>query len=552
MKRASTLFLSALTFSALPALCQAPAGQSLTCSVRPPAPASDASRAFNAGDFANAQTLYAASIAAKPSVLDYEGLVHSQLEANQLPEALASANAAIAALPASAADMQALLGDVLLRSGKIPEASAAYTKALGIDRCSARAHFGFARVNDLVGRHLTAQKEFNFAHRLALSDPAITAAFLVTIPAPQRLAPLRTLLASHPALPPAQLQRLNDEVAVLDQHLACTPTAPITTEKLDLAQLYLTGRYVRSWGLKTRVNDTALQALELDSTADGIVLSADDAAKAHVHPLTTAPTSPDATYKAVADEIKIGNLTFKGCPVTVVPNKVVDAHNSLIGTIFFRDHLIHIDYVAMTLSLSPLPNPGTNADAVADQFIAPSEKDWSPVYVAGPNVLLPTLINKNGPYLFAIDTGNLNSILSPAVTQKELTGSKDATLNLQGYSGEIVKVIPRDGGGAAVTAVTDIHGPTGALLRVSRPVKLPVLRFTNNEIPEDTAVSFDISPLSHAAGVEVSALLGFQSLSYYSLDLNYRDCLARIQFDINRRYHVRANEQGNEVRALIQ
>ncbi len=41
-----------------------------------------------------------------------------------------------------------------------------------------------------------------------------------------------------------------------------------------------------------------------------------------------------------------------------------------------------------------------------------------------------------------MDTGVGHSIYSPAVTRSQLSQSRDATLNLRGTSGEIVKVLP--------------------------------------------------------------------------------------------------------------
>ena len=197
--------------------------------------------------------------------------------------------------------------------------------------------------------------------------------------------------------------------------------------------------------------------------------------------------------------------------------------------------------MASTLTLTPLPVPPTGASDLTDQFQTAGERDWTPVFIAGPNVLLPTLINKKGPFLFALDTGTNKSILSPAITESQLSSSKDVTINLQGSAAVIVKVIPRDGGGD--TDVADVHGADGKLLRVTRPVKLPVYRFASSEIPDDTAVSFNISPMSHADGVELSGLLGFHILSYFSIEINYRDALAHIVFDQNRRYHVQQNER---------
>ena len=250
--------------------------QGLTCSLAPVAN-TEADKALATGDSAHAEALFTAQLTTAPNAANFSGLVHAQLDQDKLPEALASAQHAVDTLGNNAA-AQALLGDAFLRSGQITEASGAYQKALNMDRCSAPAHFGVARLNDLAGRHLSASKNLNFAHRLAPNNPEITAAWIKTLPLDQRLPVLRKLIDAHPALPPAQIDRLATEQAVLEQHLTCS-TEPITTKTLGLLPILQNGRYRRSWGLKTTVNDSTLPLLELDSSVDGIVLNADDAAK---------------------------------------------------------------------------------------------------------------------------------------------------------------------------------------------------------------------------------------------------------------------------------
>jgi hypothetical protein len=304
------------------------------------------------------------------------------------------------------------------------------------------------------------------------------------------------------------------------------------------------GKYERSWGLSVRLNDASTALLELDTSVSGIVLNPGDAQRAGVHPLTRGPATPTSPYNAVADHVRIGNVEFRDCPVRVVSASDLAGANSLIGADFFRDHLIHIDYVAQLLTLSPYPDRlGVDTHAPADQFVAPDEKDWSPVYIAGAKILVPSLINKKGPYLFLLDTGVGRTIFSPALTTSLLSSTTDATVNLQGTSGDIVKVMPREAGPELDRV--DVRGPNHELLRVTRPVKVPVLRFTTNERTDLSSVSFDISPQSHAAGTEISGLLGFFALRNYFIDINYRDGLARILFDQNRRYEAREQQKNN-------
>ena len=345
------------------------------------------------------------------------------------------------------------------------------------------------------------------------------------------------LLASKPVLAPAVVARLATEAAELEQHKLCTPTQPITNAKLELQPIPYEGNYTRSWALKLKVNDAALALVELDSSVDGIVLNPKDALKAGVHAIGPAPASPTATYTAIADRIQIGPLEFHDCPVRVASSAQLAGANSLIGTSFFRNNLIHVSYADEALTLSPLPVRTETAGHVVEPFVAPEERDWAPVYVAGSTLLVPTMLDKKGPFLFMIDTGSWSPIMSPLVVSRLLTAQTDVTVNRVGMSADIVKIVPHEGG--VLTDRADIRGADGALLKVTRPAKLPTIRFANNANEDSSTLSFDLSGLSHGTGVEVAGLLGFRILQQYDFDLNYRDGLVHFVFDQNRRYAVR-------------
>lgn len=519
-------------------IAQTSSPKQVRCSLQKPVPLSEADHTFLTGDAVHAEALFTAQVAASPTTANYSGLVKSQLEQNKLSEALATAQKAAIAAPNSA-EAQSLVGDVQQRSGFVKEALTAYRRALDLDQCSARAHFGYGKLNELNAAHATAAHELLYAHKLAPDDPEITAAFLTTQAAAQRQAGLRTLLASSPALPPAKIDRLKTDLAILDQHKFCAPVSEFPSAKIELLPVLFNGKYARSWGLKTRINNTFTPLLELDTSVSGIVLNAHDAEKAGVHPLLAGTaTAPDTSYAGYVDRVHIGDIDYHDCPVRVVPDSVVADSNSLIGTDFFRDYSIHIDYVALQLTLHTLPvRPGLTPTDLSDRYIAPEEKDWSPVYISGPAVLLPTFINKQGPFLFMLDTGNYRSVISPAVTASVLTAQDDRTLDLQGTSGSIVKVRRREGGGDVDR--TAVRGSNGQLIPVSTPLKLPVYHFTNNEYPDKTSISFELSPLSRETGTEVSGLLGFGVLRSYYLDINYRDGLAQVLYDQNLTYQTR-------------
>jgi hypothetical protein len=294
------------------------------------------------------------------------------------------------------------------------------------------------------------------------------------------------------------------------------------------------GTIIRSWGFTTRFNAANTQLLEFDTSVSGILLDEKQAAKAGVQPIVAGQTT--VPYTGFVDRLKIGSIDYRDCPVHVVASATLAGANGLIGLDLFQDHLIHIDYPDQSITLSPLPPTPATTVAGDRDIITPTDKTWSQIYVSGGNILIPTLINKQGPFLFAFDTGAPRTVLSPDVTSRTLDKTSDATVALEGTSGTVVKFIPKDGGGDRNRA--DIYSSDGTLLKVSRPVKFPLYRFAGNETPNPSAVTFDLTAKSQATGVEVSGLLGFDVLRAFLIDINYRDGQARILFDQNRRYAV--------------
>jgi tetratricopeptide (TPR) repeat protein len=538
------LVASALLFLPSIALCQAAAQTSpnphppatdgkVHCSFQPPPASGDALAALVAGNADRAQSLYAAQLASSPSPAAYAGLIRAQLAGNNLTAALAAAKSALAAIPTSP-EVQASAGDVLLRSGQLPEADTAYSRSLSLDTCSARSHFGKGLINQLLARHADARHELDVAHKLSPNDPEITAAYLISLSEADRATPLNAFLSAKPLLPPDRIDDLTRQLAILQAHALCKEVEPIQTVKLSLSSVMLNGTTIRSWGFNTRLNNDT-QLLELDSSVSGIFLDEKQAAKAAVRPLIPGATT--VPYTGVVDHLKIGSVQYRDCPVRVVASATLAGANGLIGLDVFRDHLIHIDFPDQSITLSPLPDdPLTAAPGNERSIITPTNKGWSQVYIDGGDILVPTLINKQGPFLFALDTGVVRTVISSDATSRTLGKTPDGSLAIRGISGPIVKVIPKEGGADLDRA--DVYSSGGALLKVSSPVKFPTLRFAGTEFPAPNVMSFDITPKSHATAIEVSGLLGFDVLRSFLIDINYRDGLARILFDQNRRYLV--------------
>ena len=147
-----------------------------------------------------------------------------------------------------------------------------------------------------------------------------------------------------------------------------------------------------------------------------------------------------ASYTAFADDIKIGSLEFKDCAVQVVDKGSVLDNDGLIGMDVFSRFVVTLDYPMRKLMLAPLPprpndtsglkpslethgntNEAESADNSAaatsstsrsdahgpyDRYIAPEMKDWTRVYRAGHDMLLPASLNDSPPKLFDRQTGD--------------------------------------------------------------------------------------------------------------------------------------------------
>jgi tetratricopeptide (TPR) repeat protein len=512
------------------------------CSVQPAHAATDADKSFAGGDASKAEALWNAQLTPTPSPAIYAGIIRAQLQQDKLSQALASAKADVAAFPTDA-EPYASIGDVLLRLGQIPEASAAYAKALALNQCSPRAHFGWSRVNALQSRHETEARQLAAAHALAPADPEITVAWLDARPAPERAEPLAAFLATNPILPPETITRLQTDLAALQLHAFCLPIEANFNGKLALQPIVWSGSYVRSWGLQTSVNGKNLALVELDSAVHGIILNPADAQKAVLHRIGPAPALSTTPYTAIADSLKIGSIEYRNCPVRVASASALANANSVVGVDFFRDKLIHLDYVEQALTLSPLPSPAAGT-TIPDGFVPDLEKDWTHVYVAGSTLLIETLVDKKGPFLFVMGTGMPWSIISPTVNDATLKSAKVLDTGLSGTSAQIVKVLPYSYNHAGVPSGNDLHGPTGEFIDIARPVKLPLFRFAKWEFPDRGVYSFSLTPLSHATGVEVGGIFSFDLLSQFSFDLDYRDGLVNFAFDQNRRYATRQRDLG--------
>ena len=253
-------------------------------------------------------------------------------------------------------------------------------------------------------------------------------------------------------------------------------------------------------------------------------------------------------------------MQFANCPVSVVTDSELGHRYSVIGTSFFRDFRLHIDWVAKTMTLSPYPGaPVLAAEAAPmDAVNLGNEQGWSHALIDDNRILVPAMVEKRPVGIVMLDTSNTMNMLSPAAAAP-FKPTMDQTVNVEGVSGPLVRIFRKDGGGNAnVSDVIGLEGVPGALVdtamtnkqggggteRVSSvastngknvPIKIVgdrmAVAFAGNQPPIFALFSFDISPASHAAGVEIGGIIGYSVLRQYFIDIDYRNGMVNLTYD---------------------
>ena len=533
-----------------------------------------ADQLYKAGKFAEAADKYQALLKGDPKLVPAEtGLIEALLRAQKIDDASAEATRALTAQPSSAG-LLAAMGDVQFRRGAMAEAETSYKKALQIDSRELRAFLGLAGIYHAYSFYRRAYEAVNLAHDIAPSDPEVQRMWFPRLSRRERIAAIEAYLAGpHPDDP--------QETDFLQQYLhflKATADKPVHScrlvnkvEKTDIKlQPWFPSVHKRealvdfghplAYGLPVRLNGHSTN-LQLDTGASGILIGRKEAEKAGMTRISDisfhgfGDKGPQSGYLAVADRIRIGELEFADCVVTVAEHAylgdVGDLGDGLIGADVFSSYLVDIDFPAEKLRLSPLPkrpdetfeaaalesvaeslsNLNDEAEAADDQkkdpadgpsqtaktasaprlprdrYIAPEMKDWTPIFRFGHALLIRTEVNDSKPMLFLIDTGAMGNLLSTRAGRQITKVRSDPGVEIKGMSGDVAKVYSAD---------------------------KAVLRFSHYVHKNQDIVSFDLSGISRDTGTEVSGVLGVQVLRMLQIKIDYRDGLVDFAYDPNR------------------
>ncbi len=524
-----------------------------SCSVQKhPAP-SLADMALLGAEYEQAAVLYRSALRSNPGDAELTmGLVHALLHEEKIQEAADAVKASLAVAPNSAA-LITLRGEVELRQGTPWVAAQTAVEAGRLDPCNPRTRLLLADLDHINSLFASSRKELDIAHQLDPDDPEIRREWIHTLTLQERIAETEAYLAAPRGDDEEELFRWRLYLAHLkkmaaEPHKACHLVSPEAATEIPFVVFRRDPMHIAAFGLEAKLNGHNAR-LEIDTGADGLVVSHSVAEHANLKAFSKTQMSgvgdqaSKLGYTAYADSIRVGNLEFQDCAVRVLENKSgLDEVDGLIGMDVFSHFLVTLDYPMRKLQLGPLPPRPGEAAAVApslktsdedrdesgesassqnetvqtsiahgpyDRYIAPEMKGYTPVYRAGHLLMLPATLNGKIVRLFLLDTGAMDTTISPEAAGEVTKVRSSFGFNVKGINGKVENVYAAD----------EI---TFTFAHVSHKVQ--------------SVVSIDTSPISKDAGMEISGFLGANTLDQLTIHIDYRDGLVKFDYDPNRGY----------------
>jgi tetratricopeptide (TPR) repeat protein len=519
-----------------------------------------ADQLYRAGKFAEAEVSYQAILKTDSKLVPAQvGSVRAMLRQQKIDEAMDEVNEALAQQP-NEAPLLAAKGDVLFRRGEMTDAEGSYLAAKKLDPKAVRAYLGLARLYRSYSLYRKAYDQLQTAHEIASDDIEVQRAWLNMLPRKERLGAMEAYLGGPHPDDEEETKWMTEYLAFLkataDKPVhACRLVSKVEQTETKLETMYGPDIHrMRGIGLSVRLNDRNVHLL-LDTGAGGIMVNHRLAEKAGLTRIAAlhfggiGDKGLQSGYTAVADHIRIGELEFQDCVVSVSDKGSVADEDGLIGADVLGAYLIDIDLPGMRLKLSPLPKrpedtvapkslnsegeeqanaeqkeesatepttqepktpPPTAKPArrlPKDRFIAPEMADWTKVFRFGHSILVPTSVNDSKAMLFGLDTGAFSNLLSVRAGRLVAKVNSEDRVQVHGLNGNVDKVYSSENA---------------------------TLRFGHFQQSNLGIITLDLSSVSRHTGTEVSGFLGFAMLRQLEVELDYRDGLVDFKYDPKR------------------
>ncbi|HZL26333.1 MAG TPA: hypothetical protein VFC39_07375 [Acidobacteriaceae bacterium] len=86
-------------------------------------------------------------------------------------------------------------------------------------------------------------------------------------------------------------------------------------------------------------------------------------------------------------------------------------------------------------------------------------------------------------------------------------------------------------GGGGTERVSSVATANGKNVPIKIVGDRLAVAFAGNQPPDFALFSFDISPASHAAGLDIGGILGYTVLRQYFIDIDYRNGMVNLTYD---------------------
>ncbi len=282
---------------------------------------------------------------------------------------------------------------------------------------------------------------------------------------------------------------------------------PVT---LRLTNLLAGANALRGIGIEMKIQNGRALRLLLDTGASGIVITqraVDKAGLSHLGSTESWGVGDKGTRKgfaAVADTCSIGALSYKTCVFAALEGKdrIAGDEDGLIGTDFFENYLIHLDFQRHEMKLTPLP-PRPPTPQGYDRTVPPGEESFTPVWRFGHHLYISTVLNRKNVGLFLLDTGASISNIDSTFGRMSTKLHGDEFTRVRGISGQVKQVFEAD------------------------KAELAFARFRQSNLGI-TAFNLNNSPRHQE--VRMSGVLGLPVLAMFRLDLDYRNGLVNFDY----------------------
>jgi hypothetical protein len=491
-------------------------------------PIEEAEQLYGKGEFDEAIRRYNAIIGSGTDIaLAYAGLARAYLKLKKPNDAYLAATKAVEDDP-SLGTAYSALGEVHFRQGKLHEAETDFLTALKVNQADARSYLGLARLYQATYNFKKAKMAIDKAQSLAPTDPDIGSLWVETRSRLEQVKALEDKIASqsnyYSRLEKAgfkhQLTVMRDEIEHPER--TCRVASRPESTEMRLTRIGPKKDFV---GLEVHVNGVGSR-LVLSTVSSGIVINGKIAEEAGVQPITRSDMeglgeqSPPEVYVGFARSIKIENLDFENCYMTVVeqasPRSFYDQFEGLIPAGLFSAYLVDVDIAHAKLKLQPLPSiPATeDQDSAAmdssdpdaknfrDRYTSPELAAWTQVYYFDNAILIPARVNDSPSALFEVAAASKYNVLAREFARERASLKRDkASARLEGSNGKV----SAESTGQVKLEFADLHFNA---IRV---------------------FSFDDTRSSDSAETEISGYLGFEILRNLHFIIDYRDGL--IHFD---------------------